>query len=404
MDQQKSQRENSLNSQLETYNPNSEYGLKDELSKEDYIDYLKTNYVNPGHPIAYSGINNVYNYFNGKLTIDEIRSVLYGVESYTLHREFHDETRNPSYSHFKRYRFEMDLVDVRNLSQYNDGINYLLTCIDTHTRYAFVRLLPSKHGNIVLDAFRSILEEALEKPKILLVDRGAEFRSADFQAFCRDNQILFTPSDTNIHAPFVERFNRTLQKLVYSYLTENETNRYISKRDASGQEIPLMPLFVKTYNNRKHRMIGVTPQQAETQPELHIDIQKRLNAYHEKIQKKEPNFKVGELVRIAKIKGKFSRGYNEQASQEIFKIAKIKTNLKIPLYILSNYRGDEIIKGSFYPFELVKTKGDVFRIEKVLKKRKKKGKNQIFVKWKGFDDSYNSWENVTSVKSSFQNK
>jgi len=380
------------------------YGISDDIPLTDYKEYLKTNYNNPGHPLAFSGLQNIYQYFKGKLKLKDIKATLSEVESYTLQREFHQGKRNPSYSHYKRYRFEADLIDVQSLSQYNDGINYIFTCIDTHTRYAFVRLLPSKHGNIVLDAFRSILEEALEKPKILLVDRGAEFRSADFQAFCRDNQILFTPSDTNIHAPFVERFNRTLQKLVYSYLTENETNRYISKRDASGQEIPLMPLFVKTYNNRKHRMIGVTPQQAETQPELHIDIQKRLNAYHEKIKKKEPNFKVGELVRIAKIKGKFSRGYNEQASQEIFKIAKIKTNLKIPLYILSNYRGDEIIKGSFYPFELVKTKGDVFRIEKVLKKRKKKGKNQIFVKWKGFDDSYNSWENVTSVKSSFQNK
>jgi hypothetical protein len=108
-------------------------------------------------------------------------------------------------------------------------------------------------------------------------------------------------------------------------------------------------------------------------------------------------------VRIAKIKGKFSRGYNEQASQEIFKIVEVKKNFKIPLYVLSNYRGDEIIKGSFYPFELVRVRGDVFRVEKVLKRRKVRGRNQLFVKWKGFDDTYNSWIDGTDVQQVYPN-
>ena len=145
-------------------------------------------------------------------------------------------------------------------------------------------------------------------------------------------------------------------------------------------------------------MIGVTPYEAETRPELEIDIQKRLNAYHGKIKNQKPKLNVGDYVRIAKIKGKFSRGYNEQASQEIFKIHRVKTNLKIPLYELSNYRGDEIIKGSFYDFELVKVEGDTFRIEKVVKKRKYRGKNQLLVKWKGFDDSYNSWIDAAGIQ------
>jgi hypothetical protein len=145
-------------------------------------------------------------------------------------------------------------------------------------------------------------------------------------------------------------------------------------------------------------MIGVTPYQAETMPELEVQIQKKINAYHQKIKPQKPKFEIGDQVRIAKLKGKFSRGYNEQASREIFKIHSIKTNFKIPLYILSNYRGDEIIKGSFYDFELVKVEGDLFRIEKVIKRRKYRGKNQLFVKWKGFDDSYNSWIDATTTE------
>lgn len=376
---------------MEKYTFKREYGVKDGLTKDEYIDLLKEYYVTPGHPVSFAGLNKVYDYFNGNLTTKDIRNVLAGIESYTLHREFHKQQRNPSYAHFKRARFEMDIVDVQALAEYNDNVKFLLTCIDCFTRFAFVRLLPSKHGPVVLEAFRSILDEAVDKPQRLLCDRGAEFQFGPFQDFCKANNISFTPSDTSIHASYVERFNRTLQSDVYKYLTEKETNRYVSFTGSDGQEIELMPLFVRGYNNRVHRMIGVTPYQAETQPELHIDIQKRLNRYHEKIKKQNPTFKVGDYVRIAKIKGKFSRGYNEQASQEVFKIAQVKTNLKIPLYVLSNYREDEIIKGSFYPFELVKVTGDVFRIEKVIKKRKYRGRNQIFVKWKGYDDTYSSW-------------
>ena len=373
-------------------------GVSDEVDDDDYLTYLKANYKEPGHPLAFSGIQNIYNYFQGKLKKTDIKKALGEIESYTLQREFHSGKRNPSYSHFKRYRWEADLIDVQGLAQFNDGVSYLYTCVDTWSRYAWVRALPSKHGKVVLDAFKSILQEAGSKPKNYTVDRGTEWTNNEFKNFCLANGINCYAPDSSIHAAYIERFNRTFQNIVYSYMTENETNRYISKTLPDGTVIQLLPLFVQSYNNRKHRMIGVTPYQAETMPELEINIQKRMAAYHEKIKKKIPKFSIGDQVRIAKIKGKFSRGYNEQASQEIFKIAQIKTNLKIPMYVLSNYRGDEIIKGSFYEFELVKVEGDMFRIEKVVKRRKYRGKNQIFVKWKGFDDSYNSWIDAKNTK------
>ena len=376
----------------------SEYGVSDAVPVTEYINHLKANYKKPGHPLAFSGLQNVYNYFKGRLKLSSIKTALAEIESYTLQREFHAGQRNPSYSHFKRYRFEADLIDVQALAQYNDGVNYLLTCIDTWSRYAFVRPLPSKHGKIVLEAFVSILQEAVTKPKNLSCDRGTEWINNEFKTFCLANGINLYAPDTSIHAAYIERFNRTFQNIVYSYMTEHETNRFISKSMPDGSVLSLLPMFVKTYNNRKHRMIGVTPYEAETRPELEIDIQKRLNAYHGKIKNQKPKLNVGDYVRIAKIKGKFSRGYNEQASQEIFKIHRVKTNLKIPLYELSNYRGDEIIKGSFYDFELVKVEGDTFRIEKVVKKRKYRGKNQLLVKWKGFDDSYNSWIDAAGIQ------
>ena len=47
----------------------------------------------------------------------------------------------------------------------------------------------------------------------------------------------------------------------------------------------------------------------------------------------------------------------------------------------------EKIAGSSYEKELQKTNQKEFRIEKVIKK---KGKN-LYVKWKGYDNSFNNW-------------
>ena len=48
---------------------------------------------------------------------------------------------------------------------------------------------------------------------------------------------------------------------------------------------------------------------------------------------------------------------------------------------------EEEIVGSFYEKELQKTNKKEFRIEKVIRR---KG-NKLYVKWKGYDNYFNSW-------------
>ena len=76
-------------------------------TKQECLKDLKDNYNTPGHPIAFSGINNIYKYYNGVLNLNEIKEILLSFENYTLHREQHKGQRNISYSHFKRYQFQM---------------------------------------------------------------------------------------------------------------------------------------------------------------------------------------------------------------------------------------------------------------------------------------------------------
>ena len=56
------------------------------------------------------------------------------------------------------------------------------------------------------------------------------------------------------------------------------------------------------------------------------------------------------------------------------------------LLIINDLNGEEII-GTFYGKELQKTNKKEFRIEKVINKKW----NKLYVKWKAYDNSFNSW-------------
>ena len=55
-------------------------------------------------------------------------------------------------------------------------------------------------------------------------------------------------------------------------------------------------------------------------------------------------------------------------------------------YVINDLNGEEVI-GTFNGKELQKTNQQKFRIEKVIER---KG-NKLYVKWKGYDNSFNSW-------------
>ena len=104
-----------------------------------------------------------------------------------------------------------------------------------------------------------------------------------------------------------------------------------------------------------------------------------------KLNNKDSKFKVGDCVRISKYKNVFANGYVPNWSEEVFVVNKIKNTVPWT-YEINDLNGEKII-GSFYEKELQKTDQEESRIEKVIKRKGDK----IYVKWKGYDNSFNSW-------------
>ena len=163
-----------------------------------------------------------------------------------------------------------------------------------------------------------------------------------------------------------ERFIRKIKNKSYKHMTSISKNVYIDKLND----------IVNEYNNTKHRITIVKP--IEVKDNTYIDFGKEVND-------NDPKFKVGDHVRISKYKFFFSKGYTQNWSEKVFVIKKIENT--VPWTYVIDDLNDEEITGTFHEKELQKTDQQEIRIEKVIKKKGDK----LYVKWKGYDNSFNSW-------------
>ena len=163
-----------------------------------------------------------------------------------------------------------------------------------------------------------------------------------------------------------ERFIRTLKTKIYKCMTSTSKNVYIDKLDD----------IVKNYSNTYHSAIK-KKKPAVVKDNTYIGFGKESS-------NKDPKFKIGDYVRISKYKNIFAKEYTPNLCEEVFIIKKVK-NIVPWIYVINYLNGEEIAE-TFYEKELQKTNQEEFRIEKIIKKKRDK----LYVKWKGYDNSFNS--------------
>ena len=169
-----------------------------------------------------------------------------------------------------------------------------------------------------------------------------------------------------------ERFIRTLKNKLYKHMTAVSKNVYYDVLDD----------IVKKYNNTWHSTIKMQPKDVGDN---------NFTECVEESNKTDPKFKVGDRVRISKYKNVFAKGYVPNWSEEVFIVNKIKNTVP-RTYEINDLNGEKIV-GSSYEKELLKTDQKEFRTEKVIRRKEDK----LYVKWKGYDNSFNSWIDKASL-------
>ena len=273
--------------------------------------------------------------------------------------------------------FAADLVEMQKFAKLNKGYRYLLTCIDIFSKFSWVIPLKDKRGITIKNALEKIFNK--RKPKFLWTDRGKEFYNKQVETLLNENNIkIYSTNNSEIKSAVIERFNRTFKNMMYKKFTENNNTIFYNILDE----------LVKNYNNKYHSKIKMTPVEASKK----INEKKIKNIYNFEKTKKPGRFKIGDRVRISLEKNIFEKSYETNWTEEIFEIYDIKYS-NVPYYYLKDLNGEKL-QGTFYQEELQKTKqDDLYTIEKILKTNKDK----IYVKWRGYDNSFNSWINKNTV-------
>ncbi|XP_070550565.1 uncharacterized protein [Ptychodera flava] len=118
----------------------------------------------------------------------------------------------------------------------------------------------------------------------------------------------------------------------------------------------------------------------------------------------ELEFKPGKQVRITKYKTTVRKGYLPNRTDEVFIVSKVvyAAGLGTPhVYNIKDLNGEEIL-GNFYTDELQGVTGGagadkLYRVERILKTKTVRGKKYYLIKWKGYPESFYSWEPEENV-------
>lgn len=345
---------------------------------------LEKVYYDPQHPASFASIAKLSKATGiGK---KKVETWLMRQPTYTLHRQARKRYPTRKYIvHDIDEQWQADLAEVGQIADKNQGYRYILTVIDIFSRYAWCRPLKNKKGETVAEAFNDIFKEG-RIPKRVQTDQGKEFENRWVQALFKTHQVEWFAIKSANKAALVERFNRTLKQRMWKFFTSK--NRMVWTK--------ALQKVVHSYNHSVHSSIRRRPAEVSR---VDVDEMREEN-YRRKIPPKDlDDIRVGQQVRISKMKSIFAKSYLPSWTEEIFTVANISRKDRPIMYTLKDYNGEEL-EGGFYRQEIqpVIKDDDVYLVEHVIRKQRRKGEVWCLVKWKGYSQAFNSWVRQTDME------
>lgn len=358
-------------------------------------------FYDPRHAGSFSSVQKIYKSLKNEghnIPTYKIREWLQSQETHTLQRGVRRKfKRNRVMVYGIDSQWDADLMDLSQIGKYNKSFKYVLLCIDILSKYTWVVPMKSKTGEETLKAFRKIFAQG-RKPRLLRTDQGKEFLNNKVSTLFKAKGIHHFVTENELHSNVAERCIKTLKNRIFKYFTRNQTYKYID----------VLQDIVYSYNRTYHRSIRRAPvdvnkdNEVEVWQQLYLPFKKPKSTNRKRTKKVKPlfNFDIGDSVRISHLKKAFEREYHAKWTEEVFKIKSRRIREGIPVYKLIDI-GDDVVQGSFYEAELQKVvvnSNTLYKIEEILKTRKRKKKTEYYVKWLSWPSKFNSWIDSSDVE------
>jgi hypothetical protein len=303
---------------------------------------------------------------------------------------------------------EMDLVDFSNLAWKKD--KWMMTAVDTHSKFLFAVPLKSKEEAEVTRAFKALLAQIKKQtkmqPKNVLTDNGTEFINKSIKKVYESkgiNHLLTKPGEAS-HAVNIERMNLYVRNKVTQWREQFDDMNWVK----------YLPTILKNYNKTPSRVTKMSPEQVLADSSNDGANEKVVDNIKKSILPKNNKkeivpYKVGDMVRIKTLGEQFDKPSNNTSyTKAVYKIKKVynanaKTVLQ-PGYTLENDNGRQIDE-RYYHHDLLVVKPSLveaetpekFQVQKIIADKKEKSTlgqyvKYLFIKWQGYPASDNSWE------------
>ena len=277
----------------------------------------------------------------------------------------------------------MDLNDMTFWADENDGYKFILVVEDIYTRKAWAMILKDKTGAGVLESIKLLIKTVKAKPNNFWTDKGKEFYNNEMTKYLKTIGVRQYSVYGESKVANVERLNQTLKNIMFKLLTKTQTHRWID----------VLQKVMDTYNSKRHSVIKMSPNEAWKHPNEIIDDE----AYDGDVEEEDekPRFKLGDYVRVSRVKGTFEKGFDMSFTPEVFQISGINHTHPVTYQLTDMKR--EPLEGTFYEQEMKLTKLKNYAlVESVLERKKGKVK----VKYMGWPDEFNEWldkKQVTNI-------
>ena len=252
------------------------------------------------------------------ITKKQIRDFLNKQQSYQLHKK---PTRVHHYFpiHCKREKelMQIDLADFSDIAGSNNGVKYLLACIDVFTRKGYMIPLHNKNTSTIILAIKELFKHVV--PENIMCDKGSEFISKEFKTLIKNNNVnlKYTNVKDYNREGCINRFIQTIRSRINKYLTAYGTSKYID----------VLPKIINNYNNSYNSGIEGIPSKPDSTHILELMTDRYIKALEEEVK-----FNVGDRVRYVINSEMFQKGSLPRWSKTIHSISESKPHS----YILDN--------------------------------------------------------------------